>query len=175
MQLPQERQPRRRLAVEQHNDHREVMLLHAAVERLVVFHYLPRADALLANQQDEDRRLGDRTRKLREPQASGPQAFRRKENPCVRVLGPERLFEALEEPQILRIVTEKPAPHSKDRVCARGTELPMTCSRKHVWPLAMSEWQDIELLSISQRVRSDPAIEWTSAESAQGHDRQNSH
>jgi hypothetical protein len=36
---------------------------------------------------------------------------RRKENFCVRVLVPERLFEALHEPQILRIVAQKPVPH----------------------------------------------------------------
>jgi hypothetical protein len=36
------------------------------------------ADTLFANQQDEGRGLGDLTGKLREPQASGPQAFRRR-------------------------------------------------------------------------------------------------
>ena len=67
VQLPQERQPRRGLTFEQHEHDREVLLLHAAVERLVIFHRLPRAESLLADQQDEGGGLGDFLGKFREP------------------------------------------------------------------------------------------------------------
>ena len=90
VQLPQERQSRRRLTVKQQEHNREVVLLHAAVERFVVLHRLPRADALLANQQDEDCCLGDFPGELRQPEAADPQALRGKENFRLRVLAPER-------------------------------------------------------------------------------------
>jgi len=118
VQLPQKRQPRRRLTVEQHEDDGEVMLLDAAVECFVVLHRLPWADAVFAHQQDEGRRLGDLPSKLREPQAPGAQALRRKKYLCFRILTPQRRFEALHEPQILRIVAQEPASHSKHRVGA---------------------------------------------------------
>jgi hypothetical protein len=75
MQLPQERQPRRGLTIEQHEEDWEVIFLHAAVEGLVVLDYLPRPDALFANEQDEGGGLGDCAGKLGEPQAFGPQAL----------------------------------------------------------------------------------------------------
>jgi hypothetical protein len=75
VQLPQKRQPRRRLTVEQHEDDREIVLFQAAVECLVVLHRLPRADALFAHQQDEGRRLGDLAGKLGEPQAPARRLF----------------------------------------------------------------------------------------------------
>ena len=77
VQLPQERQPRRWLTFEQHEHDREVGLLHPPVERLVVLHRLPRADALLADQQDEGCCLGDFLGKLRQPEAAGAQALGR--------------------------------------------------------------------------------------------------
>jgi hypothetical protein len=69
MQLPQERQPRRGLTIEQHEEDWEVIFLHAAVEGLVVLDYLPRPDALFANEQDEGGGLGDCAGKLGEPQS----------------------------------------------------------------------------------------------------------
>ena len=45
VQLPQKGQPRRGLTVEQYQHDREIVLLYAAVERLVVLHRLPRPDA----------------------------------------------------------------------------------------------------------------------------------
>jgi hypothetical protein len=75
MQLPQEQQPWRGLALEQNEDHGKIVFLHTAVERLVVLDDLPRADALFANEQDKGRCLGDRAGKLRQPQATRPQAL----------------------------------------------------------------------------------------------------
>ena len=72
MQLSQERQPRRGLTIEQHKHEREVGLLHAAIERFVIFHRLPGADAVFTDQQDKGSRVGDRPGKLGQPQASGP-------------------------------------------------------------------------------------------------------
>ena len=50
MQLPQERQSGRRLAVQQHEDDRKIGLLHPAVESFVVFDDLPRSESLFPDQ-----------------------------------------------------------------------------------------------------------------------------
>src|SRR5215471_18631452 len=65
VQLPQEWQPRRWLTFEQQEHDREVELLHPPVERIVVLHRLPRAEALLANQQGQGCCLGNFLGKLR--------------------------------------------------------------------------------------------------------------
>src|SRR5215831_6250020 len=84
-----------------------------SVKRSVVIHHLRRADTLFANQQDEGRRLSDFPGKFRRPQAAGPEALRGKEYLCVRILAPERAFEARHESGLLRIVAEEPTPHPK--------------------------------------------------------------
>ena len=71
------------------------VLLHAPVERFVIFGHLPRAEPLLADQQHEDRGLGDFVGELGQPEAAGPQALRGKENLRLGVLALERRLEDL--------------------------------------------------------------------------------
>ena len=59
MQAAQERQTRRGLPFEQHQNDGEISELYPLVECLVVFKLLPVADTLLAHQQDEGVRLRD--------------------------------------------------------------------------------------------------------------------
>ena len=113
VQLPQEWKSRRWLTFEQQEHDREVELLHPPVERFVVLHRLPRADALLANQQDEGCCLGDFLGKLRQPEAARTQALGRVKETRIGVLAPQRRFKRLHQRKVLRIVTQKPAPHSK--------------------------------------------------------------
>jgi len=104
VQLAQKWQTRRGLALEQQEDHRKVIFLHAAVERFVILNDLPWPDTLFADEQNKVGGLGDRACKLGEPQAPGLQTLWRKKDYCVRVLLPERRLEAVHEPQVSRIV-----------------------------------------------------------------------
>jgi hypothetical protein len=111
VQLPQERQSRRGLTIEEQEHHREVLLFHAAIERFVIFHRLPWADALFADQQDEGCRFSDLPSEFRNPQAPSSQFFRREEYVCAGILPLERRLEARHEPHILRVVAKEPASH----------------------------------------------------------------
>ena len=115
MQLAQERQPRRGLAVEQHQHDREFRRLHALVEGLVIFEHLPGAEALLADQQHEGVRFVDLLGERRLPEAPGPQARRIEEDARTRILAFDRDLEPLGQSPIRGIETQEPAPHSKHR------------------------------------------------------------
>src|SRR5262249_5002819 len=108
MQLPQERQSGGRLAVEQYEHDREGSLLHAPVERLVIFGDLPGAEPLLADQQRERRGFGD----FRRPVAAGTQALRCKEYLGVGILVTQGRLDPLHQRKVLRIVAQEPTPHS---------------------------------------------------------------
>ena len=129
MKLPQEWQPRRWLTFEQQEHDRKVGLLHPPVERFVVLHRLPRADALLAHQQDEGCCLGDFLGKLRQPEAAGTQALGREKATRIGVLAPQRRFKRLHQRKVLRIVTQKPATHSSTAL--EPLRVPMTRATRH--------------------------------------------
>ena len=142
MQLPQERQAGCRLAVEQHEHHREVLLLHAPVDRLVIFGDLPGADAILADQQDKGRCFSDFLDEFGQPEAARAQALECEKDVRLGVLAPQRRLKPLHEREVLRIVTEEPAPHSLHRVDdllsetrpdrspgGQNIELPPVCQR----------------------------------------------
>ena len=111
VQLPQERKPGRRLAVEEHEDDREARLLHTPIDGLVIFGHLPRTEALLADQQHEGRGIGDLLCQFRQPVAASAQAARCKEDMSVCVLLAQRGFKGADEREVLRVVAKKPAPH----------------------------------------------------------------
>ena len=94
MQLPQERQAGRGLPFEQHHNKRKIGRLHPLVERLIVFEYLPIAEAPLADQQNESRCIGDFLGKLGRPETARRQVCGCKENTRRRVLALDRGLEA---------------------------------------------------------------------------------
>jgi len=71
MQLPQEWQAGCWGTVEQHEDDREIVLLHAAVESLVIFDDLPASESIFPDQQHEGCRLGYSFSQLGQPKTAG--------------------------------------------------------------------------------------------------------
>ena len=138
VQLAQKRQTRGRLAIEKHKHDWKIGFLHAAIERLVIFGDLPGSEPLLSDQQNEGRRFGDFLGDLRKPIAPRAQALRREKYVGFGILAPERSLERLYQREVLRIVAQKPAPHSNYRVraivhveaCCR-----VACCRKCDWAL----------------------------------------
>ena len=176
MQLPQERQAGRGLAVEQHEHHREGCFLHAPVDRLAVFGDLPGAEPPLADQQNEGRRLGDFLGEFRKPIAAGAQALGREKDVQLGILAPQRRLERLHQREVLRIVAQEPATHSEHRakpLCIRDrirgphqttssanhigephhqrAGLPMTYARIATGPLPGQRRQDTGSAAIGQR------------------------
>jgi hypothetical protein len=113
MQLPQEWQTWCRLAIEQHEDYREIMLLHPPVECFVIFDDLPGPEPLFSNKQEEGGCFRDALRQFGKPKAAGAQTRRCKENLGLGILAAQRIFDALHERKVLRVVAEKPAPHAE--------------------------------------------------------------
>src|ERR1700730_15274262 len=113
MQLSEEWQSRRCLLLKQHQHHRKVLLLHAPTDGLVIFGDLPWAQSFLANEQNEDGCLRNLISERRQPVGPCLYALWRKVDVSIRVSAPERRFEALHEPHVLRVVAEEPAPHAR--------------------------------------------------------------
>ncbi len=121
MQLLKQWQPRRCLPVEQHQDQRKFWFFYTPVNCLVVFRNLPGTKTLFANEENECGSVRNLLHKLGQPIAAGSKTFRRKKNPRAGVAPMQRALERLNQGEILRVVAEKPAPHSK---CARPRVLP---------------------------------------------------
>jgi hypothetical protein len=127
VQLPQERQPRRRLAVAQDEDQRKRRLFHAAIVSFVILDRLPRTEAAFPDEQDEARCRGDLGGEGRNSIGAGAQAHRGKADRGLRVPMPQPCRQRVGQHEILRVVAEKPALGMNRRhssmVCSIGRKV----------------------------------------------------
>src|SRR5262245_27432193 len=126
MKLAQKRQSRGGLTFQEDHDDREVRRLHAPIKRFVIFYNLPWPEPLLPDQQHEGRGLGNFLGKLWQPIVAGTQTLRSKEGLSLGVLALERNLEPLHDRKVLRIVAEKPTPHSCLTRARKRRRLPPT-------------------------------------------------
>jgi hypothetical protein len=113
---PQERQAGCDRAFEQDDDEgKRRRGIRPFIERLIVFEYLPRADAL-PDQQNENIGVRDLLRELRRLGAAGAHSSRREKNVRTGILALDGGFQPLRHRLVSRMIAEKPPLHSDSPV-----------------------------------------------------------